>query len=65
MDGKELEPKSKGHKQDYTSLVDVVVVDDEPLSGSTHKTLAKKVKTYTSAEQHTLDRLSLWLKSEG
>ena len=43
----------------------VVVDDDEPLSGSTHKTLVKKAKTYTSAEQNTLDRLFLWLKSEG
>ena len=43
----------------------VVVDDDELLSGSTHKTLVKKAKTYTSAQQDTLDRLSLWLKSEG
>ena len=43
----------------------VVVDDDEPLTGSMHKTPVKKAKMYTSAQQDTLDRLSLRLKSEG
>ena len=64
---KELDSKSKGHKRDYTSPADIVVVDDDdgPLSSSTQKTLAKKAKTYTASEQDTFDRLSLQLKSEG
>ena len=64
---KEPDSKSKGHKRDYTSPADMVVVDDDdgPLSSSTQKTLAKKAKTYTASEQDTFDRLSLLLKSEG
>ena len=43
----------------------VVVDNDDPLTGSMPKTPAKKAKTYSTAEQDTLDRLSLQLKSEG
>ena len=61
---KEPDPKPKGRKRNYTSPDVVVVDDDEPLS-STQKTPAKKAKTYTASEQETIDRLTLWLKSEG
>ena len=50
---KELDLKSKSCKRDYTSPVDVVVMeddDDELLSSSAHKTPAKKAKTYTPVE---------------
>ena len=43
----------------------VVVDDDSLLSNTTWKTPAKKAKTYTDSEQWTIDRLNLWLKSEG
>ena len=55
--------KSKSHKWDYTSPVDVVVVDeddDEPLPSRTCKTPAKKPKIqYMAAQQDTLNRLTL------
>ena len=55
--------KSKGRKQDYTSPVNVVVVDDddnEPLPSHTHKTPAKKpkIQQYTAAQQDILNRLT-------
>ena len=43
----------------------VVVDDDKPLTGSMHKTPVEKTKTYTAAQQDTLNRLSFRLKSEG
>ena len=43
----------------------MVVDDDDPLTGSMPKTTAKKAKMYSTAEQDTLDRFSLKLKSEG
>ena len=56
--------KPKGHKWDYTSPTEVVVVDeddDEPLPSCSHKTLAKKPKIQlpTPVQQDILNWLTL------
>ena len=70
LSDKELGTKSKGRKWDYTSPINVMVVDeddDEPLPSRTCKTPAKKpkIQQYMAAQQDTLNRLTLRLKSEG
>ena len=70
LSDQELGTKSKGCKRDYTSPVDMVVVDkddNKPLPSHTRKTPAKKpkIQQYMAAQEDILNRLTLRLKSEG